>query len=154
MESTQPSQPPTKSLVVDELTEDEMQAIQRELMQFGKKSRIPSQLQIEIDQKELEELQAKKLKKEQADAQCDRNVKVTGPPSAKKGVAVMSCCDLLSEVVLVSNSIFDVTSSDVQRADEERKQKSAEAQMFIPRSEREREKEKQMAKFSRCHVKY
>lgn len=54
----------------------------------------------------------------------------------------------------MSNSIYDVTSNDVQRAEEERKTKAVESQLFIPRSEKEREKEKKMAKFRRCNVKY
>lgn len=80
------SQLAKKSLPVKELTEDEMQAIQRELMEFGKASRIPVKLQAEIEKRELEELKAAAKKRDEANSSCDRNVRVVGPPSQQKGM--------------------------------------------------------------------
>jgi hypothetical protein len=72
-----------KSLNTSELTEDEVNKIQKELMNFGKSIRVPMALSMEIEQRELDELKNKQRKIEEEKMTCDRNVKVFGPPSDK-----------------------------------------------------------------------
>lgn len=58
------------------------------------------------------------------------------------------------EKVVVDHSIYQVTAADLQAASAEQAKRANESQLFIPKSERESLKEKKLAKYSKCQVKY
>jgi chemotaxis protein histidine kinase CheA len=129
----------SKTLKTTELTEEELQREQRELMQWGKERRTPMELTNEIQRRELEEAMLAKKKEELT---AERNTTVFAPPSDKN-----------KQTVTVDNSIYQVTSSDIASASAEQAKKVNESQLFIPKSERESLKEKKYSKFSKCQVK-
>jgi hypothetical protein len=129
----------SKTLKTNELTEEELQREQRELMQRGKDFRTPMQLTNEIQRRELEEAILSKKKEELT---AERNTTVYAPPSDKN-----------KQTVTVDNSIYQVTSSDIASASAEQAKKVNDSQLFIPKSERESLKEKKYSKFTKCQVK-